>query len=767
MTTATPNLTSSRRSIGRELTAGLVVFLVALPLCLGIALASGAPKLAPMMSGLIAGVVGGLVVGALSGSQVSVSGPAAGLAAVVMAQIQGLGSFQAFLVAVVYAGLIQIGVGLLRGGGVANFVPNNVIKGLLAAIGLLLILKQLPHLLGDDTDPEGDESFVQIDGDNTFTEIVKAVTDPLPGAALVGFAALATLIVWERTKLKKTPVPGPLAAVLAGVAISELLAAMGSSWAIAPSHMVQIPAMGEGGVLSLLTWPDFGRAFDPAVLLAAVTLAAVASLETLLNLEATMKLDPLHRPADPNRELVAQGVGNAISGAIGGLPITSVIVRSSVNINAGGRTRVSIVFHALLLAVAVLLLAEWMNRIPLAALAAVLITTGLKLASPQLFVAKWRAGRAQFLPFVTTVLAILFTDLLVGVLVGLAVSLSFVFVRNMRGGFEVVREDHIAGPVQRFVLGNQVSFLARARLATLLAQCRPGEHVAIDARTTDYVDPDILSVIRDFASEEGPARGVKISLMGFQDRYRLRDVVQYVDYSSREVQASLTPQRVLDLLQEGNARFLEGRRLHRDLARQIDGTAEGQHPMAVVLGCIDSRAPAELLFDLGIGDVFVARLAGNVCDAKALGSMEFACKAAGAKLIVVLGHTRCGAVKATCDFVHQGVDAVTATGMTNLGSITSAISAAVRMETATQGDRTGRNAAFVDGVAAINVHNTMLQIERDSPTLMAMLQEGKVGIVGAMYDVATGRVRFLESLARNVALPLSSESDFGRPLPRA
>lgn len=764
MTTATPPQASSspRFPISRDLTAGLVVFLVALPLCLGIALASGAP----MIAGLIAGVVGGIVVGALSGSQVSVSGPAAGLAAVVMAQIQGLGSFQAFLGAVVLSGLLQLGLGMLRGGGIANFVPNNVIKGLLAAIGLLLILKQLPHLLGDDTDPEGDESFVQVDGDNTFTEIWKAVSDPLPGAMLIGFAALAALILWERTKLKKSPVPGPLAAVLVGVGVSELLAATGSPLAIAGSHMVQIPAMGEGGVLSLLTWPDFGRMFEPAVLLAAVTLAAVASLETLLNLEATMKLDPLHRAADPNRELVAQGVGNTLSGLIGGLPITSVIVRSSVNINAGGRTRVSVIGHAVLLAVAVLFLGGLMNRIPLAALAAVLIVTGFKLASPELFVAKWRAGLLQFVPFVTTVSAILLTDLLVGVLIGLAVSLSFVFARNMRGGFEVVREDHIGGPVQRFVLGSQVSFLSRARLATLLSRCKAGEQVAIDARATDYVDPDILSVIRDFADEEGPARGVKVSLMGFQERYKLRDVIQYVDYASREVQESLTPQRVLNLLQEGNARFLEGRRLHRDLARQIDGTAAAQHPMAVVLGCIDSRAPAELLFDLGIGDIFVCRLAGNVCDAKALGSMEFACKAAGAKLIVVLGHTRCGAVKATCDFVHQGVDAVAATGMTNLGSITDAISSAVRMETATKGDRTGKNAAFVDGVAAINVHNTMLQIERDSPTLTTLLQEGKVGIVGAMYDVATGRVKFLESLARNVALPLSSESEFGRPLPR-
>jgi carbonic anhydrase len=512
---------------------------------------------------------------------------------------------------------------------------------------------------------------------------------------------------------------------------------------------VQIPAMGEGGVLSLLTWPDFARMFEPAVLLAAVTLAAVASLETLLNLEATMKLDPLHRTADPNRELVAQGVGNTLSGLIGGLPITSVIVRSSVNINAGGRTRVSVIGHAVLLAVAVLFLGGLMNRIPLAALAAVLIVTGFKLASPALFVAKWRAGWIQFVPFVTTVLAILFTDLLVGVLIGLGVSLASVFVRNMRGGFEVVREDHIGGSVQRFVLGNQVSFLSRARLATLLSRCKAGEHVAIDARATDYVDPDILSVIRDFADEEGPARGVKVSLMGFQERYKLRDVIQYVDYSSREIQASLTPQRVLDVLQEGNARFLEGRRLNRDLARQIGGTAEGQHPMAVVLGCIDSRAPAEILFDLGIGDVFVCRLAGNVCDAKALGSMEFACKAAGAKLIVVLGHTRCGAVKATCEFVGKGIDPAS-TGMTNLVSITSVISESVREELGRDPGHDCADPAFVDRVAATHVGHTIEWMLANSPTLQDMLKKGEIGIVGGMYDVSSGRVTFFEHEAHGV-----------------
>jgi carbonic anhydrase/SulP family sulfate permease len=424
-------------------------------------------------------------------------------------------------------------------------------------------------------------------------------------------------------------------------------------------------------------------------------------------------------------------------------------------------------FHGVLLLGSVLLVPGLLNSIPLAALAAVLIFTGWKLANPTIFRSMWATGPAQFVPFVVTVSAIVFTDLLLGVGLGLATSLAFVLWSNLRAGPHVIKEDHVGGLVHRVELGTQATFLNRAQLATTLAGFGKGDQVVLDARMTDYIDPDALAQINEFVKETAPARGIRTSLIGFKDRYAIDDRVQYVDHSTKEVQASLTPGKVLALLREGNERFISGRRLQRDLVRQVDATAAGQHPMVAVLSCIDSRAPAELIFDQGIGDMFNVRLAGNVASPKALGSLEFACKVAGAKLILVMGHTRCGAVKATCDFVHQGVDAVAATGMTNLGSVTSAISAAVRMETATHGDRTGKNAAFVDGVAAINVHNTMLQIERDSPTLMALLQEGKVGIVGAMYDVATGRVRFLESLARNVALPLSSESEFGRSLPRA
>lgn len=756
MTPTHDQTSAAPHSLGRDLIAGLVVFLVALPLCLGIAHASGAP----LMSGLVSGIVGGLVVGALSSSPISVSGPAAGLAAIVVAQHKQLGSFDAFLMAVVIAGAMQVVLGLLRGGLVANFVPNNVLKGLLAAIGVLLILKQLPHLLGHDADYEGDEAFEQADGDNTFTAIATAFGRFLPGAAFVGFSSLVVLVAWEKSRLKKLLVPGPLVAVLVGVLVNEVMVAVGSGWAIAPSHLVEVPVVGAEGLrfVDLLKFPAFGRIFETSVLMAGLTLFAVASLETLLNLEATEKLDPLRRPSHPNRELVAQGVGNMIAGLIGGLPMTSVIVRSSVNVNAGGRTRWSAIAHGVLLLVSVLFLARWINHIPLSALAAVLIVTGWKLAHPTLFVQKWRAGLVQFAPFLATVLAIVLTDLLKGVLIGLGVSLLFVFVRNLRGGFRVIRESHVGGTVHRIEFQSQVSFLNRARLLSLLSRFQEGDHVALDARQADYVDTDLLSLVREFAEESAPARGIVVSLIGFQDRYQLQDVVQYVDYTTREVQATLTPAQVLQILREGNERFQSGNRLNRDHARQVASTKSGQHPMAIVVSCIDSRAPAELLFDVGIGDIFSCRLAGNVARRKALGSIEFACKVAGSRLVVVLGHTRCGAVKATCEFVGKGIDPAS-TGMTNLPAITSVIGESVHEEMKRDPGHDFMDPAFVDRVTATHVGHTIEWIIANSSTVMAMLQAGELGLIGAIYDITTGRVEFLPQFAHGVASSPSKRVD--------
>ena len=740
---------SRTQSIGKDLIAGTVVFLVALPLCLGIAHASGAPVIA----GIISGILGGIVVGLLSGSHISVSGPAAGLAAIVLSQIQVLGSYQAFLLAVAISGILQIGLGVLRAGVLANYFPTNVIRGLLAAIGVILILKQLPHLVGHDTDYEGEMAFAQSDGRNTFSEIAEALRAFLPGAALVGLSCIALLFVWEKSRLKKSLFPAPLAAVLLGVAISELLRVSGSSWVIDESHLVEVPVVGVNGQGwdTIFSMPDWSQWNNPKIYTAAITLAIVASLETLLNLEATDKLDPQKRVSPPNRELLAQGVGNVAAGLIGGMPMTSVIVRSSVNAGAGARTRLSCITHGVLLTVCVFFIPTLLNHIPLAALAAILVATGFKLASPKLFVQMAKGGRAQFIPFAITVLAIVFTDLLIGVIIGLAVSLMFVLNSNLRRGMTIIKEEHVGGIVNRVELANQVSFLNRAALMRTLSNFGRGEQVVIDARTTDYIDPDIYGLIQTFRDEIAPAHGVIVSLIGFKNHYRLADHVQYVDVTTREVQEKLTPARVLQVLKEGNDRFASGRRLQRDLIRQVDATSTGQHPMAVVLSCIDSRSPAEILFDLGLGDIFSVRLAGNVLSRKVLGSMEFACKVAGAKLILVLGHTSCGAVKATCDIVGKGLDTVQATGLTNLPYLVEPISKAVRMETTTIQNRVGSNYEFVDRVAAIHVRNVMVAIRQESPTLRDMIDAGQIQVAGAMYNVKSGQVEFMSAVDANRA----------------
>lgn len=763
--------TTNGNTLVRDAIAGTVVFLVALPLCLGIALASGAP----LMSGLVTGIVGGIVVGLLSGSHVSVAGPAAGLAAIVLAQIAGLKSFEAFLLAVLLAGAIQVVFAALKGGALAKFFPTNVIKGLLAAIGVLLILKQLPHLVGYDADFEGNSAFHQHGGENTFSALLLAGRAILPGAALVGLTSLLVLVAWEKSRLKKTIVPGPLVAVLVGTAISEVLRAMGSDWTISATHLVSTPVVGQDGVGwgDLIRTPDFSRIGDPAIYVAAVTLAVVASLETLLNLEATDKLDPQKRVSPPNRELFAQGIGNMLAGFVGGLPMTSVIVRSSVNANAGSRTRMSTVFHGILLLVAVVLLPSLINRIPLAALAAVLIVTGFKLASPAVFKAMWALGKSQFAPFVVTIVAIVLTDLLKGVIVGLIVSASTILWTHRRTGIRVIREEHVTGLVTRIELVGQATFLNQAALLEVLDARKKGDQVLIDARLADYVDADIIGLLREYTDEIAPGRGFHISLVGFKDRYPLEDKVQYVDVTTREIQASLTPARVLQLLREGNERFHTNRRLTRDLVRQVDATADSQAPVAAVLSCIDSRAPAELIFDTGIGDIFCVRLAGNVPSRKAVGSLEFACKIAGAKVILVLGHTNCGAVKASCDFAADGADPFAATGLTHLGSITSTIAEAIKMETQTRTDRTGANADFVDQVAHINVRNTMQWIEQNSPTLASMLLDGQIILVGAMYNVKTGRVEFLDAASilsehhESTSAPVRVPTGEGAPLAAA
>jgi MFS superfamily sulfate permease-like transporter len=746
-------------TLPKDITASIVVFLVALPLCLGIALASNAP----LFSGVLAGIVGGILVGWLSGSHKSVSGPAAGLTAIVAAQIGQLGAFETFLLAVSIAGVIQIIMGTLRMGFIAEFFPSSVIKGLLAAIGVILILKQIPHVFGHDVDAEGEMSFFQPDQRNTFTELLDAVLDIQPGAALVGLLGILLLVLWDRVKvLKKSPVPAALVVVIMGVVISLILRQSGSGWAIAASHLVQVPVAKDlSAFLGFLQFPDFTQLANPAVYVAAFTIAIVATLETLLNLEAIDKLDPDQRHASPNRELIAQGIGNVTAGLIGGLPMTSVIVRSSVNINAGGKTKLSAILHGFLLLLCVLLVPAWLNEIPLSALAAILIMTGLKLASPQLLRQMCREGKTQFLPFIITVVAIIFTDLLIGILIGLAVAVAFILHSNLRRPMHKVMEKHIGGDVLRIELANQVSFLNRASLEKTLYEVPRGGHVLLDARQTDYIDPDIIDLIEDFKMKTATAHGVQLSLAGFKDKYQLADQIQYVDFTSREVQSSLTPASALEILRAGNQRFLSGERIERDYSRQVGATASGQFPLAAVLGCIDSRAPAEVVFDLGLGDIFSARVAGNIATTELLGSIEYACAVVGAKLVVVLGHTSCGAVNAAVDLLAAAKKASEATPCGNLDGLVIEIQQAINPATLKKPDQwaAGEKAAYTNEISRLNVVRTIKTIRQRSATLNKLVEEGTIAIVGALYDVATGEVSFFqtaESSMTKLGLPMAA-----------
>ena len=746
------NHASFAATFPRDIAASVVLFLVALPLCMGVAIASGAPP----FSGILAGIIGGIVVGTLSQSHKSVSGPAAGLITITAGYLAMLGSFEAFLLALVVAGLIQIGLGVLRTGVLAEFFPSSVLKGLLAGIGLILILKQVPHILGSDGDPMGDKSFLQPDNSNTFSEIISSFGNIHVGAACIGLMSIALVMFWERIPwLRRLPVPSVVVVIFAAVACKVWFGELGPDWAIGASHLVQVPVARDfGEFLALFRFPDFSLIENPAIYTAALTIAAVASLETLLNLEAVDKLDPDQRHAPTNRELIAQGTGNMLSGLLGGMPITCVIVRSSININAGARTKLSAIVQGFLLLFSVMLLPQWLNQIPLAAVAALLLMTGFKLISPTLVKQMWDEGRNQFLPFAITAIAIVLIDPLRGILIGMSVSLFFILRSNLQRPLRRVLEKHVGGEVLRIELANQVSFFSRPVLQKALYDVPRGGHVLVDARNTDYIDADVLDLIDDFRRDTAEAHGVQLSLVGFKERYQIDDQIQYIDYSSREVQSTLTPARVLDILNEGNQRFLSGKRLTRDLGRQVDATATGQFPMAVVLSCIDSRSPAELIFDLGLGDIFSVRIAGNIARDKVLGSMEYSCAVAGAKLVLVMGHTSCGAVNAAVDLYCSHQTAVEATGCGNLDTLISEIQLSIDVDTCPAADAwlPGEKAAYANEVARRNVLRTMHMIRQRSATLDKLVRDGRIAIAGAIYDVGTGQVNFLQTADAGTAL---------------
>ncbi len=720
-----------KRHFKFDFIAAIVVFLVAIPLCLGIALASGAP----IFSGILSGIIGGIVVGSLSGSHVSVSGPAAGLVAVVVAAIAHLGDFNTFLLALALAGILQVIIGTLRAGFIADYIPSNVIQGLLCAIGILLIVKQLPlaftlsanlaelkmHLLdtteGLSLKPLFDLSF-HINS----------------GALILSLTSIAILIFFNKTKNSWLKViPGPIVVVIVGIVFNEIFVYTDSYLAQHSPQLVNIPRHeGIADFIAQMHSPTWAAWTNPAVYLYALILAVVTSLESLLNIKAGEKLDKKRRYCSKDQELIAQGFGNMVAGLIGGIPITSVIVRTSVNIQAGARTKFSAILHGVFILVTVAFLPQALNKIPLCSLAAILIYTGFKLTHPAIFSTIYRQGWERFIPFIATLVSIVVLNILSGIIIGLVVSIFFILKSNSGARLDIIKEIYPTGVTNRLVLPQQTTFLNKASLIAELDSIPKHSQLIIDARYSDYIDKEIIELIKEFKTEQAPHKQISLNLIGFKDRYKIHNYIDFINVTTFDVQSTLEPQQVLSILKEGNQRFLRDTCIHRSFKSDIKHTATTQHPMAVVLGCIDSRVPVETIFDMSFGDLFCVRIAGNVVNDDVLASIEYACAVMGAKLLVVLGHTHCGAIQAACDGVEKG----------HITQLLAKIKPSIAAETQTTANRTSENNKFVHNVIELNIANTMQHIFTESAILRRLTVEDSMGMVGAVYDVHTGKVGF-------------------------
>ncbi|MBP6549487.1 MAG: SulP family inorganic anion transporter [Flavobacterium sp.] len=505
-----------------DFASGLVVFLVALPLCLGIAMASGAP----LFSGIISGIIGGIVVGYLSKSHISVSGPAAGLTAIVLTAITDLGAFDVFLTAVFIAGLIQLALGFIKAGSISNYFPTNVIEGMLAGIGVIIILKQLPHAFGYDSDFEGNQAFSQTDGVNSFSSLFNILNHIQLGSMVIAAISLTILIAWDKVPFfkKLKLIPGALIAVILGVILNELFISSGSSLAIAKEHLVSLPVPSSMEEFKqIIVTPDFSGITNPKVWIVGLTIAIVASIETLLCIEASDRMDAHKRYTDTNVELKAQGIGNIVSSLLGGLPMTSVVVRSSANNNAGAKSKMSTIIHGVLLLISVLTIPVILNKIPLATLAAILLLVGYKLAKPATFKHFWNNGKYQFVPFIATFAAVVFLDLLKGVALGMIISVFAILRGNIKRAYDFRKEEYHDGDVIHIDLAQEVSFLNKAAIKLTLGKIPGNSKVIINAENTVYIAHDVLDLINEFKEIKAKEENIKVKLVGFKKEYELEN----------------------------------------------------------------------------------------------------------------------------------------------------------------------------------------------------------------------------------------------------
>lgn len=522
-------------NLKNDLPSGLVVFLVALPLCLGISLASGAP----FFSGIISGIIGGIVIGSLSNSPLSVSGPAAGLAALVLGAITSIGDFSLFLCAVLIAGILQIILGAAKLGGIANYIPGSVIKGMLTSIGILIIAKQIPHAFGYDKDQKGNLTELIEYGSEDMHELLQPLQHIDVGVFLLCLLSIVVMIVWDKPFIKKRVkfVPGALIAVVASIIVNEIWLATGSKLAVKAEHLVQIKVAGSANeFLNFFTLPDFNGFLNGTVIVYGVVIALIASLETLLSIEAIDNLDPERRVTNTNKELFAQGVGNTVAGLVGGLPVTSVIVRSSANVNSGAKSKMSTIIHGLMLLVSVMFIPALLNKIPLSSLAAILLLTGYKLTKPSVFKGFWKAGKYQFIPFIVTIVVIIAIDLfkvvpvlsgkglLVGVIAGIVAAAGAILHGNLKNSYYFHAEKHKQGDTITITLSEEVSFLNKAAIRQTLDHMPAGSSVIIDASNTRYIDFDVIGLIKEFRDIKAPLKKIALELKGFREEYKIENL---------------------------------------------------------------------------------------------------------------------------------------------------------------------------------------------------------------------------------------------------
>ncbi|WP_245319022.1 SulP family inorganic anion transporter [Hymenobacter elongatus] len=632
-----------------DLQGGLVSFLVAVPLCLGIALASGAP----LFAGIIAGIVGGVVVGALSRSAVSISGPEAGLILVVVSSLEALGSFGALQLALCIAGVMQIGLGIAKAGIISNFFPSSVIKGMLAAIGIILILKQLPHVLGYDADAVESLALFSWNGGELESLLAHAVQEFNPTALVIALASLAVLLFWERPMCRRNAVlaaiPAALVVIVLGVALNAAAALLNPAFALAGTHLVQLPVpQSAAEFMQLFTLPDFSQITNPKIYSAAFAIALVASLEALLAVEATDELDPLKRKTPTNHELKAQGAGNIVSGLLGGLPLTSVIVRSSVSINAGGRTKVAALVHGSFLLLSVLVFPRLLNLVPWAALAAILLVTGYKLARVSIFRQHFQAGLTEFLPFIVTIAAILLTDLLIGIGVGAAVGLFFILRETYKNAhlfqhYSVAGQEHL-----RINLGEHVSFLNKASIMTVLKDIPMDTTVEIDGTNSIYIDRDVLSAIENFR-ETARQRNIQLIFLRKGDDYA-HSIAAQPHVSTKEADF----EAYYKLFQ--NNRDWVAEKLRRN-PRFFEATAQ-QSPKFLFVGCSDNHIAVSEMTGTAPGEVFVHRNVANLVvstDLNLASVLHYAVETLHIQHIIVCGHYGCRGVKTAMQNTEPGV----------------------------------------------------------------------------------------------------------------